>query len=247
MAYKRPEYLQKVLDHLSKGETPSLLEIVVVWGDITTTPPGDYVSEQGITVRYRMATKDSLNEKLLPDPTYSTQAVLLSDDDIYYEPEDLEFVFQSWRAYGKMRMTGSYARCAIKDWRGAWKYTFCSQKLSPKKKMPYNLVLSNLAFTHIAVLDYYSSSDPTMTKVREYVDDNLNCEDIAMNHVTSIVTGHGPLLVEGREKISNLNPPKGISTRAGHMTARTKCVNDFTQFFGCMPLVNESVRIAYGA
>lgn len=243
--YRRPKELKETLKKLTNKKISSLLEIVVIWNDLEDNPPRDYSSRHGVPVRYRVSAENSLNQKLLPDADFRTQGILLSDDDVYYEPADLEFVFQSWRKFGKYRMTGALPRCAEVNKKGEWDYTFCPK--NDDGKQPYSMVLTNLSFAHIALLDYYSSDDPHMKKIREYVDDNFNCEDIAMNHVTGLLTGEGPLLVRGREAYHNMEPSKGISTKPGHLQARSQCINDFAEIVGCMALVTEEGYIGFGA
>uniref|UniRef100_A0A8H7NI93 Glycosyl transferase 64 domain-containing protein n=1 Tax=Bionectria ochroleuca TaxID=29856 RepID=A0A8H7NI93_BIOOC len=240
--FHRPKELKRILGILLSDHIPSLLEVVVIWNNFGEEPPAAYDSEHGVRVRYRIPPRDSLNEKLWPDPEYRTQAVLLSDDDVYYRAEDLEFVFQSWRKFGKDRMTGALARCATPDNNGQWEYTFCTGHSIDK----YSIILSNLAFAHIGLLDYYFSDDPAMTAVRDLVDDKFNCEDIALNFAASLLTGSGPLLVQGRDQYVNLDPSTGISRNSGHMEARSQCLNDFAHAFQCMPLVDESARIERG-
>lgn len=241
--FHRPKELHRTLTTLLSTNIPSLLEIVVIWNNFDEKEPDGFVSEHGVTVRYRKPTRDSLNEKLWPDPTYRTKAILLTDDDVFYRPEDLEFVFQMWRKFGQDRMTGALARCVSALPSGEWDYNFCSQR---EHEDVYSIVLTNLAFTHIALLDYYFSDDPAVTKIRKYVDDAFNCEDIGLNFVASMLTGSGPLLVRGRHQYVNLDPSGGISRKPGHMEARSKCLNVFAEAFQCMPLVNETGRIEHG-
>ncbi|KAG5917068.1 hypothetical protein E4U53_004242 [Claviceps sorghi] len=206
-----------------------------------STPPENYVSKHGVPVRYRKSPVNSLNQKMWPDPTYKTQAIFLCDDDIYYKPKDLEFVFQSWRKFGRRRMTGGFTRCAKQDGAtGNYTYTFCS------KGDNYNLILTGLSFAHISFLDYYSSNDPFPTKIRAYVDEHFNCEDLAMNYVVSMLTSEGPLCVKGNEPYVSYVPKVGISAKPGHFEARTRCLNDYKEFFGCMPLIEETSHIEVG-
>jgi hypothetical protein len=110
-----------------------------------------------------------LNEKFQADPTYRTRAILLSDDDVYYNPSDLEFVFQTWRKFGQTRLTGALARCASLDSNTKrWNYDFCEHK------DVYSMIITNLAFADISFLDYYFSDEPLMEEVRMYVDDKFN-------------------------------------------------------------------------
>ncbi|KAL6887434.1 glycosyltransferase family 64 protein [Trichoderma longibrachiatum] len=242
--YKRPKELEETMRVLLSEKIPSLHEIVIVWNNLDEAPPGNFKSETGVPVRYRVSERNSLNMKLLPDPDFKTRAVLLSDDDVYYKPQDLEFAFQSWRKFGRFRLTGALPRCATPDKEdGLWKYGFCSKD---KGQDVYSMIITNLCFAHMSFLDFYSSDNALMQQVRKYVDDHFNCEDIALNYVASYLTGTGPLLVSGREKYVNYEPAQGISKKPGHLEARSKCLNDLTKMFGCMPLVNETAHIQRG-
>ncbi|KAF7556007.1 hypothetical protein G7Z17_g1759 [Cylindrodendrum hubeiense] len=234
--YRRPKELNKTLHALLDEKIPSLLEIVIIWNDLEANPPANFTSPLGTPVRYRASTRNSLNEKLLPDSTFRTQAIMLSDDDVYYHPRDLEFVFQSWRKFGRNKLTGALARCPKLDANGNWKYTLCSSR---DESSSYSMILTNLAMSHISFLDYYSSDEPMMKKIRDYVDEKFNCEDIAMNFVHSYLTGEGPLLIQGWKRYVNFTPAKGISMKKGHLQARSKCLNDFVDTFNSMPLVDE--------
>ncbi|KHN95611.1 exostoses (multiple)-like 3 [Metarhizium album ARSEF 1941] len=241
--YRRPKELNDTLSNLLSEEIPSLIKVVVVWNDVDNAPPPNYKSKHGVSVRYRQSKQNSLNQKLWPDPAYETQAIFLSDDDIYYKPKDLEFVFQTWRKFGRRRMTGGFTRCADRDADGRWTYTLCSTN---EDHNYYNMILSGLAFTHISFMDYYFSQDDVPQKIRAYVDEHFNCEDIALNFITSLMTGEGPLLVKGRDSYVSAVPKVGISTKPGHGEARSKCLNDYYDMFGCMPLVNETSHIELG-
>ncbi|CRK47126.1 hypothetical protein BN1723_016719, partial [Verticillium longisporum] len=111
-----------------------------------STPPPNFVSAHGVGVRYRVSRRNSLNEKLFPDPEYKTKAILLSDDDVHYPPADLDFVFQTWRKYGRHRLTGAFARCVdTPRGPGSYQYSLCREK----GRSEYALVLTGLAFAHI--------------------------------------------------------------------------------------------------
>lgn len=241
--YRRPTELKKTLDILLTTKIPSLHEVVVVWNNVDTKPPQSYVSQHGVPVRYRASPRNSLNQKLWPDPEYRTTAILLSDDDVYYHPSDLEFVFQTWRKFGQNRLTGALPRCATEVTAGRWEYSSCSRQAGQDV---YSMVLTNLAFSHIAFLEIYHSEDAVMTQLRQYVNDNFNCEDIALNFAASMVTRSGPLLVQGHHAYINANPAVGISRKPGHSDSRTKCLNDFAAIVGCMPLVNETAYVGRG-
>lgn len=214
---------------------------MVVWNDLEEQPPADFTSPNGVGVRYRVSRKNSLNEKLWPDPAYKTKAVLLSDDDVHYEPADLDWVFQTWRREGRDRLTGAFARCVVKKDDGSWAYSFCRDG-----EDGYALILTGLAMVDISFLDYYSSEDPIMGKVRALIDERFNCEDIALNYMVSMLTCNAPLQLRGKEKAVNTMPPAGISTKPGHLEARHECINDFVSMFGYMPLKNSTSSVQRG-
>lgn len=108
------------------------------------------------------------------------------------------------------------------------------------------MVITGLAFADISFLDYYFSDESLMQQVRMYVDEKFNCEDIALNFVSSMLTCEGPLLVRGRDPYVNYDPREGISRRPGHMETRSKCLNDLTEMFGLMPLIEEQARVEIG-
>ncbi|KAI6782774.1 Exostosin-3 [Emericellopsis cladophorae] len=256
--FHRPKELGRVLDTVLSDKLPSLFEVVVVWNNFGETPPPDFTSDHGVPVRYRTPAHDSLNEKLRPDPGYRTAAILLSDDDVFYRPSDLEFVFQIWREFGQDRLVGALARCISSgragdrhaDARGSWEYNFCTPSSSwgggDGDGETYSMVLTNLAFTHVSFLDHYFSDAGPAVRMRQVVDDAFNCEDIAFNYMVSYLTGRGPLLVRGRDQYVNMDPPAGISRNKGHLEARGQCLNDFAQILGCMPLVDVKGRMERG-
>ncbi|RFU27171.1 hypothetical protein B7463_g9162, partial [Scytalidium lignicola] len=239
--YDRPTAQNKALTALLNPIIPTLSEVVVIWNHIGKPTPGDFVSKHGVPVKYRASRVNSLNEKfrLDPDFPYRTRAILLANDNVYYKPPDLEFAFHTWKTFGRNRVTGAISRCSNQNSRtGKWDYNLCEHKDE------YSMVLTNLAFVDISFMDYYSSDrDPRMPLVRDYIDDISNCEDIAMNFVTSMLTCEAPLLVKGKDNYESYDPGQ---VKSGHMETRSKCVNDFIEIFGGMALIKEHARIELG-
>lgn len=247
--FHRPRELNRTLSILLDNKIPSLLEIVIIWNNFDEVIPAPFTSSYGVHVRYRKPPRDSLNEKLWNDPAYRTRAVLLSDDDVFFRPPDLEFVFQTWRRFGRERVMGALARCARVSPDGSWDYNFC------RRGQRYAMVLTNLAFVDVAMLDAYFADFAPVNDMRAYVDEHFNCEDIALNFVAAArsLAGSsgdtalgGALLVRGSEQYVNFDPSGGISRQSGHIAARSGCLNRFAKAFGCMPLIDEEARIEYG-
>jgi len=95
-------------------------------------------------------------------------------------------------------------------------------------------------------MDYYSSGDQIPTLMRAHVDENFNCEDIAMNYIASMLTCTGPLHVQGKEHFKNQDPKKGISKGGGHFAKRRRCMNYFEEVVGFFPLVKQMGSIHRG-
>lgn len=80
-------------------------------------------------------------------------------------------------------------------------------------------------------------------RIDEYIDENKNCEDIAMQFLISNATGLGPIFTSG--SYSDSGAVGGISTQHGltkittHYRARSDCIDEFTDRFGRFPLVKS--------
>lgn len=230
--YKRPDVLHQTILNVTQGESKLIDQIIVAWNDLETPVPADY-TQGGIPIHYQMSDVNSLNQKFKANPRIKTKAVLLGDDDTFYQKEDMEFAFQTWRETGKNRLVGGWPRAGRKGDDGRMHYHIS------QKSMDYNMILTGLSFVHVAFLDYYSSSDALMTRIRQYVDEHFNCEDIALNYLTQHITGCPPLWVKGRSGVQQTEKPKDmptIGTSKGHLERRTQCLNDFDKFFGRNPL-----------
>lgn len=106
----------------------------------------------------------------------------------------------------------------------------------------YSLVLTKAAFLHRNFLKSYTTDMPQ--EIRDYVDENRNCEDIAMQFLASNLTGKPPIFVRGH--LTDLGVFKGISTKSWtkltHMKSRGQCLNDFVELYGgVMPLVKGRI------
>lgn len=80
--------------------------------------------------------------------------------------------------------------------------------------------------------------------IRQWVDDNMNCEDIAMNFLISNVTGKGPIKVTPRKKFKcpECTNSEMLSSDTLHMVERSECVNNFVRAYRSMPLKGVEFR-----
>jgi hypothetical protein len=241
--FQRPAILNNTLHSIIEGESSKLNAIIVVWNDVETTAPKDWASPGGIPVKYRQSEVNSLNQKFRVDPDIRTKAVLLADDDTYYTTPDMEYVFKIWRDMGQNRLVGAWPRAARMTDAGTYRYGI------PTDQMDYNMILTGLAFTHIAFMDYYSSEVMALRKTRRYVDRHFNCEDIAMNFLTQSLTGCPPLYVKGLDGAMQTEKPEGtprIGTGPAHAKRRNRCLIDLENFFGKWPLRMQEGYVVRG-
>ncbi|KAM7205941.1 Glycosyl transferase family 64 domain containing protein [Rhypophila sp. PSN 637] len=243
--YKRPGILNTTLSMIAEATMPSLHEVVIIWQDLNSTIPNDFTSPSGIPFRFHKPERNSMNNRFLPLESYATQAILHSDDDISYDPADIEFTFQAWRQHGRYRITGPFPRC---HGRNAKDKTLFYAQCRPW----YSMILTGMAFIHISIMDFYSSSHPIPTSIREHVDDIFNCEDLAMNFLASMITCDGPLHVNGEKKYvfleskTNNSEAGGISKKPNHWANRGRCMAHFEETIGFFPLVEQTGSIQRG-
>ena len=80
--------------------------------------------------------------------------------------------------------------------------------------------------------------------IKSWVDDHMNCEDIAMNFLIANTTGKAPIKVTPRQKFKCAECVNGpmISADITHMVERTECINKFTGIYNVMPLKTVEFR-----
>ena len=77
------------------------------------------------------------------------------------------------------------------------------------------------------------------TRIRNYVKEKRNCEDIAMNFLISHVTGKAPIKVTPKRVfVCNQCSHKSELSRdlAQHFSERSGCINYFANVYKSMPL-----------
>jgi hypothetical protein len=86
---------------------------------------------------------------------------------------------------------------------------------------------------HSKYLDRYSNH--MQPAIREYIDQNRNCEDIAMAFLVASESNRPPIYIKGG--LEDLGVLGGISTSQNigtgkHITARSACLNDLVRLYG---------------
>lgn len=74
--------------------------------------------------------------------------------------------------------------------------------------------------------------------LKNWVDEHMNCEDIAMNFLIANVTGKSPIKVTPRKKFKcpECVNTEMLSSDLSHMVERSECINQFTSVYQAMPM-----------
>lgn len=130
---------------------------------------------------------NKLSNRFIPYEEIETEAILSIDDDIVMLTSDeLEFGFEVWREFPD-RIVGFPSRTHVWDnGTGTWKY-------ESEWTNEISMVLTGAAFYHKYWNYLYTTSMPS--EVKDWVDEHMNCEDIAMNFLIANVTNKPPIKV----------------------------------------------------
>lgn len=107
----------------------------------------------------------------------------------------------------------------------------------------YSIILTKASFFNEKYLAMYTEK-MRMLEIDQYIDENKNCEDIAMQFLISNTTNTGPIFTSG--SYSDSGAIGGISTQHGigrftqHYKARSDCLSEFSKRFGRFPLVRST-------
>nr|KAG5691593.1 hypothetical protein BaRGS_023721 [Batillaria attramentaria] len=80
--------------------------------------------------------------------------------------------------------------------------------------------------------------------MKAWVDDHMNCEDIAMNFLIANTTGNAPIKVAPRKKFKcpQCTNTEMLSADITHMVERSECINQFAAIYQSMPLRTVEFR-----
>ena len=180
LGYDRLASLFKLAEELDK--CPSLALILVVWNNQHKQFPSQ--TEWPISLKHRMVVKQTTENKLgnrfFPYDEIETECILSIDDDIIMlTTDELEFGYQVWREFPD-RLVGFPPRLhlILKD--GSLKYE--SEWVNN-----VSIVLTGASFYHKFYSHLYTYKMPG--DIKDWVDDHMNCEDIAMNFLIANATG----------------------------------------------------------
>lgn len=253
--WDRLDLLPTVISHYQAS--PFVSKIYITWHNPASRPPKSLLrmmeastNEDGgdgkAAIEFLYQKFDSLNNRFNPLDRLDTQAVLICDDDIMVNLEDIHFAFQVWKE-NQQALVGLFARAhtymkgepsdgtntATED---IWLYHVSAREATPYNS--YSLILTKFMFMSADYLFAYSCL--LHSEVHRYVDQGLNCEDIAMALMISGMTGAKHLAVLA--PIIDFGTTSGISSKNGHLDSRSVCLTDLIKIMGINPM-ESSVQV----
>ncbi|XP_045508834.1 exostosin-3 [Colias croceus] len=232
LTYEREAVLAAALARL-RG-LPYLNKVVVVWNGVSGPPASQSWPESGAPVAVVRTQRNSLNNRFLPYHLIETEAVLCVDDDAHLRHDEIVFAFRVWREH-RDRIVGFPGRYH------AWDLNFNNGFLyNSNYSCELSMVLTGAAFVHRYYLWAYWRALPAA--VRDYVDEYMNCEDIAMNFLVAHITRKPPVKVTSRWTFRCPGCPVTLSADETHFHERHKCIQFFSQVMGYTPLLSTQYR-----
>ncbi|XP_026466226.1 exostosin-2-like [Ctenocephalides felis] len=229
LTYDRIESLFALLERLVL--TPSLQKVLVIWNNQKKSPP-PLSAWPKINKPFKVIqTKaNKLSNRFYPYNEIETEAILTIDDDIIMlTADELEFGFEVWREFPD-RIVGYPSRMHVWDnVTNHWKY-------ESEWTNEVSMVLTGAAFHHKYWSYMYTTAMPG--NIKEWVDDHMNCEDIAMNFLVANITNKAPIKVAPRKKFKcpECTNTEMLSADLNHMIERSNCIHRFSELYGTMPL-----------
>ena len=234
LAYDRVESLFQLMIAIDK--VPSLKSILVIWNNQQKSFP---LKKEWPIIDHEwkviQTTANKLSNRFYPYSEIKTEAVLAIDDDIVMlTADEVEFAYQVWREFPD-QIVGFPPRLHLLMDNAKLKY-------ESEWKNNISIVLTGAAFYHNYFNHLYTYKMPG--DIRDWVDEHMNCEDIAMNFVASNHTGKAPIKVTPRKKFkcSTCATSGSLSLDESHMVERSTCINYFVKQFGMLPLKTVNFR-----
>ncbi|EDS37928.1 exostosin-2 [Culex quinquefasciatus] len=235
LTYDRIESLFILIQKLAT--VPSLQKILVIWNNQKKSPPHPSLFPKiGKPLKVIQTAANKLSNRFYPYEEIETEAILTIDDDIVMlTADELDFGYEVWREFPD-RIVGFPSRTHV--WDNAtnrWRY-------ESEWTNQISMVLTGAAFHHKYWCYAYTYSMPG--NIKQWVDDHMNCEDIAMNFLVANVTNKPPIKVAPRKKFKcpECTNNEQLSADLNHMVERSACINRFAEIYGTMPLKTVEFR-----
>eukprot|EP00092_Neocalanus_flemingeri_P000390 GFUD01000414.1.p1 GENE.GFUD01000414.1~~GFUD01000414.1.p1 ORF type:complete len:649 (+),score=231.35 GFUD01000414.1:83-2029(+) len=240
LTYNRLESLFQVITKVSQVE--SLTRVVVVWNHQTIPPPPvEDWPRISKPLKVIQTSANKLSNRFYPYSEIETECVLSLDDDIsMLTSDELEFAYQVWREFPD-RIVGFPSRTHNYD------NTSDQFKYESEWTNDLSMVLTGVAFYHKYWHYLYTAAPSAEQKtIKDWVDNHINCEDIAFNLMVANATGKAPIKVGPRKKFKCSTPSCEnagmLSASVSHLVERSSCLDKFLKIYGWNPLKSVQFR-----
>lgn len=234
LTYNRLESLFQVITKVSQVE--SLVRVVVVWNHQTIPPPPvEDWPRISKPLKVIQTSANRLSNRFYPYSEIETECVLSLDDDIsMLTSDELEFAYQVWREFPD-RIVGFPSRTHLYD------NTTDQFKYESEWTNELSMVLTGVAFYHKYWHFLYTAAPSQEQKsIKDWVDQHINCEDIAFNLMVANATDKSPIKVGPRKKFKcstqSCENTGMLSASTSHLVERSSCLNRFLKIYGHNPL-----------
>lgn len=238
--FKRIDLMEDAVEHYAR--CPITKYVYIIWSE--KDPPPERITAKFSHVRrpkiqFSSHAKDSLNNRFKPLPGGRTDAIFTVDDDMRVSCGDLELAYETWRGaqrtlvgfMPRLHLRGKNGQLVYRCWWRVWWHGV------------YSIILTKAAIMHHDFFDLYTNAMPQAA--RDLVDNERNCEDIAMQFLIANQTQLPPIYVKGH--VEDLGVFNGISTNGAgngrHMGRRSECLNDLSKIFGHLPLLTSHIVV----
>eukprot|EP00111_Clytia_hemisphaerica_P000401 TCONS_00001106-protein len=234
LTYNRMEMCMTLMKQLEK--VPSLKKIIVVWNNPYIDPTAnDWPKLRKPWSMVRTKT-NRLTNRFYPFEEMETEAVMAIDDDILMlTVDEIEFGYQTWKEFPD-RLVGFPARFHITNPKELINGKRLQYKYESEWSNSLSMVLTGAAFYHQVYNHWFTHMLPR--KTIHYINEKMNCEDIAMNFLISNLTDKAPIKVTPRKRFTCAQCRRNDSlwSESSHFIKRSECLSIFTKHFGKMPL-----------
>ncbi|XP_054738063.1 exostosin-2 [Anastrepha obliqua] len=235
LTYDRVESLFTLIQKLAM--VPSLQSILVIWNNQNKMPPHlsafPTISKPLKVIQTRA---NKLSNRFYPYNEIETEAILTIDDDInMLTTDELDFGYEVWREFPD-RIVGFPSRIHV------WDNVSMHWRYESEWTNQISMVLTGAAFHHKFWSHMYTYAMPG--DIKDWVDQHMNCEDIAMNFLVANITNKPPIKVTPRKKFKcpECTNTEMLSADLNHMRERSACIDRFASIYGRVPLRSVEFR-----
>ncbi|KAF5827190.1 exostosin [Dunaliella salina] len=197
---------------------------LVIWHDPTKpSPPTSIINGKCILFLHNEI--NSLNNRFRPSLHILTDAVLVLDDDIFVAPDNLALLFRTWVLFHDS-IVGFFPRWITTD------HMYLARN-EDSSHGGYHMMLTKVMLLHRSYLFEFSCG--TGRIFHKFVDNLMNCEDIAMNFlVAGMRKGPSAFYVQPLRRIGDYGRslPGSLFKRGSHGDDRSHCIQQFENVTG---------------